>query len=147
MGPAGQLVLEVTESALVDPATPAVTALHQVRADGVRTAIDDLGTGYSSLGQLRSLPVDELEIDRSLIEEVATRPAGAHGDRGHGPESGARVRRRRDRGGEQLEVLRQLGCGIAQGLLFDGPLPPAEAARLVAPPGPSPPRPRSPPTG
>jgi diguanylate cyclase (GGDEF)-like protein/PAS domain S-box-containing protein len=68
--PADRLVLEVTESALLDELAIGVQTLAQLRAHGVRVAIDDFGTGYSSLSRLSRLPVDELKVDRSFIEQL-----------------------------------------------------------------------------
>ncbi|GAA1037849.1 hypothetical protein GCM10009557_52350 [Virgisporangium ochraceum] len=70
------LVLEVTESALVNEAT-ALAHLVELRTRGVRVAVDDFGTGYSSLQYLSRLPVDILKIDRSFVAELNGDPAGA----------------------------------------------------------------------
>jgi diguanylate cyclase (GGDEF)-like protein len=68
--PPRQLVLEVTESVL-DVDTPSATsALHALRALGIRIAIDDFGTGYSSLSRIQTLPADLLKIDRSFIATI-----------------------------------------------------------------------------
>jgi diguanylate cyclase (GGDEF)-like protein len=68
--PAGQLVLEITESVL-DVDTPSATAaLQELRARGIRIAIDDFGTGYSSLSRIQNLPADLLKIDRSFIATI-----------------------------------------------------------------------------
>ncbi len=131
--PPSRLVLKVTESALADPQTPAVAALHEIRSSGVRIAIDDFGTGYSSLGQLRTLPVDELKIDRLFIEEVVGDPSGT-------PVLAAIVAMAQSLGlelvaegvdtEEQLAVLQNLGCGVVQGFLF-GPAIPAWQVRQL----------------
>jgi diguanylate cyclase (GGDEF)-like protein len=71
------LVLEVTETALMRDTSRAVTVLHELRELGVRLSIDDYGTGYSSLGRLRDLPINELKLDRSFIAELATDPRAA----------------------------------------------------------------------
>jgi diguanylate cyclase (GGDEF)-like protein len=68
----GQLVLEVTESVL-DLDTPTATAaLHELRARGIRIAIDDFGIGYSSLSRLQTLPTDLLKLDRSFIATITS---------------------------------------------------------------------------
>ncbi|MFP5252878.1 MAG: putative bifunctional diguanylate cyclase/phosphodiesterase [Actinomycetes bacterium] len=74
--PAHRLVLEITESMLLDDLGPAVERLSALRDLGVRVAIDDFGTGYSSLSYLSRLPVDMLKVDKSFVDEVC---AGTHG--------------------------------------------------------------------
>ncbi len=68
--PARNLVLEITEEAVVRDMERASVVLQCIRELGVRISVDDFGTGYSSLGQIRNLPVDELKIDRSFIREL-----------------------------------------------------------------------------
>ena len=75
--PAQQLVLEVTESAVIGDAKAVASRLHELRAIGVRIAVDDFGTGTSSLGQLQRLPVDILKIDRSFMAGLTSSAAGA----------------------------------------------------------------------
>ena len=65
--PASNLILEVTESAVMIDPDFAMSVLHRFKAAGIKLAIDDFGTGYSSLGQLKSMPVDELKIDKSFV--------------------------------------------------------------------------------
>jgi EAL domain-containing protein (putative c-di-GMP-specific phosphodiesterase class I) len=64
------LVLEITESAMIDDVELAIARLEELRALGVLLAIDDFGTGYSSLTCIRPFPVDVLKIDRSFIQDV-----------------------------------------------------------------------------
>ena len=63
----GRLVVEVTESALLDDLASAATRLATLREHGVKVAIDDFGTGYTSLAHLRALPVDVLKVDQSFV--------------------------------------------------------------------------------
>ncbi len=128
------LVLEMTETALVQDPTLAANKLHQLRSLGVRLAIDDFGTGYSSLSYLRQFPIDILKIDRSFINMIVDReqvPAIVRGllDLGRtlqletvaeGIESGA-----------QLAQLRDERCELGQGFLFARPLRAEEAERLL----------------
>ena len=64
-----RIIIEVTESSLLDDLTTAAIKLQNLRHRGVRTAIDDFGTGYTSLADLKSLPIDILKIDRSFTND------------------------------------------------------------------------------
>ena len=125
------IVLEITESSMVEDADGAIATLQALKALGVRLAIDDFGTGYSSLSYLRRLPVDVLKLDRSFVV-----PSG-RGDR----ESAlvdAVFRLGRSLGlvtiaegiedAEQRDRLISLGCRVGQGYLFARPM--AEGAAL-----------------
>lgn len=65
--PTSALILEVTESAMMENPQKALSILNRFKADGIVLAVDDYGTGYSSLSQLKELPVDELKIDMSFV--------------------------------------------------------------------------------
>jgi len=120
------LVLEITESVLMQDMPGTVATLRELKDLGLRLAIDDFGTGYSSLGYLRRFPVDVLKIDRSFIEGVnegteqsaVARAIIGLSDALHlttvaeGIETEA-----------QLRALRELGCQLGQGYLFSRPLP------------------------
>jgi EAL domain-containing protein (putative c-di-GMP-specific phosphodiesterase class I) len=139
LGP-GELVLEITESAIMENPEQARALLQRLQAPGVETAIDDFGsTGYSSLGYLHRLPVTTLKIDRSFIKGITVDPdalaitssiielARAMGltTVAEGVETP-----------EQLTVLRRLGCTAAQGFLWSpAVLPEALAEKLDALPG------------
>ena len=68
--PASLITLEVTESAVVDDIDNAIKVLKELKALGLRLSVDDYGTGYSSLAQLKFLPVDELKIDKSFVLDL-----------------------------------------------------------------------------
>ncbi|WP_155123618.1 MULTISPECIES: bifunctional diguanylate cyclase/phosphodiesterase [unclassified Actinoplanes] len=116
--PAG-LVLEITESVLIDAADTPV--LGRLREHGIRIAIDDFGTGYSSLAYLRQLPVDILKIDRSFISDVSFTKAILELARSQGLITVAEGVETP----EQAAVLRDLRCDLVQGYHFGRPAEPA----------------------
>jgi EAL domain-containing protein (putative c-di-GMP-specific phosphodiesterase class I) len=136
--PPRYLGLEVTETTLVEAGLSGERAraqLQDLHDLGVRIAIDDFGTGFSSLGQLRSFPVDMIKVDRSFVQGVehdakdaaitANLVSLAHAlgllAVAEGIESDG-----------QLTSLRELGCDLAQGFLFARPAPPDQITRLLA---------------
>jgi EAL domain-containing protein (putative c-di-GMP-specific phosphodiesterase class I) len=136
--PAQSLGLEVTETALVEEGTGGARAraeLQQLHDEGVRIAIDDFGTGFSSLGQLRSFPVDMIKVDRSFVQGVEDEAKDAAITANlitlahalgllaiaEGIESDS-----------QLASLRGLGCDLAQGYLFARPLPEGQIRAVLA---------------
>jgi diguanylate cyclase (GGDEF)-like protein/PAS domain S-box-containing protein len=122
----GNLVLEITESVLMEDIQSATVTLQQLKDLGVRLAVDDFGMGYSSLSYLKSFPVDFLKIDRSFVEKLESDPASqtivaATIDLAHA--LGMRVVAEGVETAEQLKKLRAMGCDIAQGYYFSKPLP------------------------
>ena len=75
--PANRLEIEITESCLHENLTVVRSLITSLRNQGVRISLDDFGTGYSSLSQLRSLPFDQLKIDRTFVSELREHGAGA----------------------------------------------------------------------
>ena len=133
--PPSSLILEVTESFLVDD-EHALGALNGLKALGVRIAVDDFGTGYSALSYLDKFPIDFLKIDRSFVERLG---GGEGGARAIVPllvnltrELGMRTIAEGVETEGQLEELRGMRCEVAQGYYFSEPLPEAEARALVA---------------
>ena len=134
--PPSALVLEVTESVLVERTEEILALLHQLKTLGVRLAIDDFGTGYSSLSYLSRFPVDILKIDRSFVEAVAL----------EGSEQGELARTILHLGQSmhlstvaegietqaQYAALRAMGCDYGQGYLFSRALPPAGLDELLS---------------
>jgi predicted signal transduction protein with EAL and GGDEF domain len=126
--PPERLVLEVTEHAVALDVERIVERLTALREAGVRVALDDFGAGYSSLGQLRTLPVDILKIDRSL-----TAPPEPGSVRYGAPLADVVVQLGRRIGldvvaegiteADQRRVLEEAGCRYAQGDLFGRPMP------------------------
>lgn len=123
--PATRLILEVTESALMRDIDLALRVLRRMNALGVQLAIDDYGTGYSSLAQLKRLPVSELKIDKSFVSGLE---AGSDDqaivrstiDLGHN--LGLRVVAEGVESATALAMLHELGCDMAQGYLLSRPL-------------------------
>lgn len=133
--PAG-LILEITESVLVEDAVQAQAVLRELKALGVRLALDDFGTGHSSLVYLLRFPIDVLKVDRSFVQEVHSTGEGstivgavialAHG-------LGMTVVAEGVETAEHLEALARLGCDYAQGYHLARPGPPSEISRLLSP--------------
>jgi EAL domain-containing protein (putative c-di-GMP-specific phosphodiesterase class I) len=133
-----QLVLEVTETSLIDDLSEARRRLEQLREAGVRVAVDDFGSGYSSLGYLRRLPLDAVKIDRMFVAGLSASVQGR--------ELALAVVRLVDtldlptiaegiETAEELEYVRSLGVDYGQGYCFSHPLEAAAAASVVAGPG------------
>jgi diguanylate cyclase (GGDEF)-like protein/PAS domain S-box-containing protein len=126
------LILEVTESAVMEDTEMAIGVLRQLKALGVGLAIDDFGTGYSSLAYLQRFPVDILKIDRSFVGALHT-PEGraiveasltlAHALGLSGVAEGVETL-------EQVACLRTLSCDTAQGYHFARPMPAKDLLRL-----------------
>ena len=129
--PTDRLVLELTEGA-TQPLIKLMDTLTRFRIKGIGLAIDDFGTGYSSLMQLRQLPFTEVKIDRLFIEDapvsedsrliVKTMIDLAHGLGLTATAEGVETV-------DQLRMLRELGCDVAQGYLIAQPLDPDGLAR------------------
>ncbi len=119
------LVLELTESCLMDQVSTTVRKLHQLKELGMKIAIDDFGTGYSSLSYLSQLPIDELKIDRSFIQQLGE-------DRNATMISGAIIAMAKSLNlqvvaegvetQDQLKFLQQSRCNLVQGFLYSRPL-------------------------
>jgi EAL domain-containing protein (putative c-di-GMP-specific phosphodiesterase class I) len=118
--PADRLVIELTEGA-TQPLIKLMDTLTRFRIKGIGLAIDDFGTGYSSMMQLRQLPFTEVKIDRQFVSE-ATRSSDSRlivktiVDLAHG--LGLTATAEGVEKAEQLHLLRDLGCDMAQGYLF-----------------------------
>jgi diguanylate cyclase (GGDEF)-like protein/PAS domain S-box-containing protein len=137
--PAERLVLEITETAMMVDVEPALAKLHALREHGVRLAVDDFGSGYSSLNYVRSFPINLLKIDRAFTADIDKPGDVASLARtivdlteilgitavAEGIENPA-----------QLERLRGIGCTLGQGFLFMPPSPAhdveAELTRRIA---------------
>jgi len=130
----GFLTLEVTETALMRDASAAVLRLKTLKRLGVKIAIDDFGTGYSSMAYLRRFPADELKIDRSFIDGVATSNAAAtmvHTLVQLGKSLGLQTLAEGIEDRDQLSALQREHCDLGQGFLFARPLEPEAVEKLL----------------
>lgn len=131
----GRLELEITEAVLLQRDDVTIAMLHELRALGVRIAMDDFGVGYSSLSYLRSFPFDKIKIDRSFIADL-----------GQSRDNVAIVRAMADLGSSlgiettaegveteaQLAIVRGCGCTHVQGYLVSAPRPASDIPGLLA---------------
>jgi diguanylate cyclase (GGDEF)-like protein len=116
--PPQRLVLEVTEHAVATDVEEMMRQLRDLRAAGVRIALDDFGAGYSSLGQLRNLPIDILKIDHSLVVEPMMRVIV---ELGH--QLGMEVIAEGIGERTQMAMVVKTGCHLGQGYLSGWPVP------------------------
>lgn len=122
---AHHLTLEVTETSLMQLSEVAIAYLHTLREMGMQIAIDDFGTGQSSLARLHTLPFDIIKIDKSFIHQL-------HQPMAHeivrwvitfGQRFGKKVVAEGVETQDQYDMLRTLGCDVAQGFLLGRPAP------------------------
>ena len=132
--PAGSLILEITESFLMEETEKTMTKLQELKELGVRLAIDDFGTGYSSLAYLQRFPLDYLKIDKRFVDGILTGTDDSALCRAvislakslnlttiaEGIESSA-----------QAAELAALGCTLGQGFLFSKALPAIDMELLL----------------
>jgi diguanylate cyclase (GGDEF)-like protein len=130
----GAMCLEISEGSLIGDLELSRQVLHRLKATGITLAIDDYGTGHTSLSSLKRLPVDAIKIHESFVDELGSDPDQApivnaivelahalgFGTVAEGVETAV-----------QLEQLRRLGCDGAQGFLFGRPAPAAETEALL----------------
>jgi EAL domain-containing protein (putative c-di-GMP-specific phosphodiesterase class I) len=127
------LRFEITESSIVENAEVAADVLAELKELGVRVYIDDFGTGYSSLSSLHSFPIDTLKIDQSFISgtETSTNWEIVRVIIGLAQALGLEVIAEGIETTEQLDTIRDLGCGYGQGYLFSRPVSVSEAERFL----------------
>ena len=133
--PPQHLTLEITETVLMERTSESREVLNALSDLGVQLAIDDFGSGYSSLAYLRAFPFDFLKIDREFVTHLDL-------EHGHSVIVGAIIQLAHTLGlrviaeGAELigevEMLREFGCDQAQGYYYARPLPPQELEALLA---------------
>jgi diguanylate cyclase (GGDEF)-like protein len=128
------LELELTESILMEPTDTTFDTLNELKATGVRLAIDDFGRGYSSLGYLKRLPIDTLKIDRSFVRDILS----SSDDRAIikaiislARTLNLRVIAEGVETHEQLTYLREQGSDGIQGFLLSKPMTPNSFRQLM----------------
>jgi len=132
---ASRVELEITESALLDNSEDTLAVLHQLRTLGVRIAMDDFGTDFSSLSYLRSFPFDRIKIDRSFILEINDKKeclSIVNAVAALGQSLGMATTAEGIETAEQLLLVQAQGCTELQGYYFNVPLPPAEIDGFLA---------------
>jgi diguanylate cyclase (GGDEF)-like protein/PAS domain S-box-containing protein len=129
-----KLMLEFTERAMFGPVEETLAKMSALKARGVCFALDDFGIGFSSLASLKSLPLDQLKIDRSFVRDVHTNPTDAiiaSAIIALGQSLGLTVIAEGVETEEQRNFLASHGCRIYQGFLFGRPGP-VENLSLIA---------------
>jgi diguanylate cyclase (GGDEF)-like protein/PAS domain S-box-containing protein len=129
------LMLEITESTIMQHTEEIMAMFHELTGLGVRFSIDDFGTGYSSLSYLKSFPLHELKIDRSFVKDINTNAdtaaiakaiiAMAHSLKLKVVAEGVETE-------QQLKLLSDEGCDEMQGYLISRPIPAGELLKLLA---------------
>jgi diguanylate cyclase (GGDEF)-like protein/PAS domain S-box-containing protein len=129
------LKLEITES-IMNNIQESISILSELKQIGVKISIDDFGTGYSSLSYLKYLPIDEIKIDKSFIEDIPTSQKDVAIvktiiDMGHHLQVSVTAEGIETE--QQYLTLREHHCHIGQGYFFSKPLPPAEVEQILQP--------------
>jgi diguanylate cyclase (GGDEF)-like protein len=133
--PAAALVIEVTESSILTDPVRIHGVLTRLEQLGVLLSLDDFGTGFSSLGHLKSLPVDEIKIDRSFVDHMTTNRADSaivHATIELAHRLGKRVVAEGVEDEPTWKLLMAAGCNQIQGYALSRPLPPAQLEPLLA---------------
>ena len=132
--PAKALRIEITESAIIGQKHPAIETVEQLRALGVAIHLDDFGTGYSALSYLHRLPLDAVKVDRAFTASIDHEDRPLHVVRAiislaHA--IGLEVVAEGVANERQLELLREMGCDLAQGFIFARPCNTEELETLI----------------
>jgi EAL domain-containing protein (putative c-di-GMP-specific phosphodiesterase class I) len=133
--PLSMIELEFTESAAMEVSEAVLAEIAALRDDGAHIAIDDFGTGYSNLARLRSMPLDRVKLDPSLIADIETSDkarvivqAVVQLIKGVGCEIVAEA----VENSAQADILRAMGCDTVQGFAFGEPIFEPQYRALIA---------------
>ena len=129
-----RLIVEVTESVMIDDAEQAISVLHSIRDRGIAIAMDDFGTGYSSLSYLRRFPFDKIKIDRSFVSELGERDGSVAivcAITSLATALGMQTVAEGVETEEQFARLRLEGCDEVQGYLIGRPMPPPDVLTFL----------------
>jgi PAS domain S-box-containing protein len=129
-----RLVVEITESGLIDNLNHAAIIAKELKQLGCRIALDDFGTGYSSLLHLQALPFDDLKVDRSFVSSMTEQRDSRKivaAVVGLGQSLGLTTVAEGIETREQAEMLLWMGCELGQGWLFGKPIPSEELSAAV----------------
>jgi diguanylate cyclase (GGDEF)-like protein/PAS domain S-box-containing protein len=131
---ASDLMLEITESVMMDQRPVTVANIADLHRQGFLMSLDDFGTGYSSLSYLHRLPISELKLDKSFVQDLEQNVAAQALTRsvmGIAQSLNMTMVAEGVETARQRDWLNQCGCPVMQGYFFSHPLPPAELARWV----------------
>lgn len=129
-----QIVLEITESALMGDPVVAEKVLNDIRALGLRVALDDFGTGYSSLSYLHRFSIDILKIDRTFVQDIHQHKKSLDVVRAIvslAKTFNLDIVAEGIENENEISALAALGCGFGQGFLFSKPLPPEKVIEFI----------------
>jgi EAL domain-containing protein (putative c-di-GMP-specific phosphodiesterase class I) len=134
-----KLTLEISESATIGHMQEIADAVTRLHVKGCRLALDNFGTGFSSLVELRALPFSQLKIDKTFVGEATSRPAAraivdAVIEFGH--KIGFQIVAEGVETREALVLLKDAGCDLAQGFLISRPVDAVALGRQLAAGGP-----------
>ncbi|NLS04491.1 EAL domain-containing protein [Rhizobium sp. P32RR-XVIII] len=133
--PASRLELEITESGIIADHQHALRIIRQLKAMGVKVAMDDYGTGYSSLSTLQSFPFDKIKIDRAFVDGVVTNKQSAAIVRSTlilAASLDIPVLAEGVENEDHIDFLRREGCLQVQGFLFGKPVPRSGIEEIVS---------------
>lgn len=128
------LTIEITESMAISDIQQTIKILNKLRSIGVRTSLDDFGTGFSSLSVFKELPLDELKIDKSFLPETKENSkdwAIIESIIKMGQALGLEIVTEGIENKDQKEVLTKIGCNIAQGYYYGKPMPVEDFKKLL----------------